>query len=162
MPPARRLEVVMFTDMVGYTALAQADETGALALLDRHNELLRPVFARFRGREVKTVGDAFLVAFDSGLDAVACALEIQHVLREHNVGQPPAERIQVRIGVHVGDVIRRRGDLLGDAVNIASRIVPLAPPGGVCITQQVRDLIENKLPATFTKLPPTPLKNVRS
>ena len=152
----------MFTDMVGYTALAQADETGALALLDRHNELLRPVFARFRGREVKTVGDAFLVAFDSGLDAVACALEIQHVLREHNVGQPPAERIQVRIGVHVGDVIRRRGDLLGDAVNIASRIVPLAPPGGVCITQQVRDLIENKLPATFTKLPPTPLKNVRS
>jgi adenylate cyclase len=152
----------MFTDMVGYTALAQADEAAALKVLERHNRLLRPLFSKFRGREVKTVGDAFLVAFESALDATNCALEIQQTLRNRSVSQPEPDRIRIRVGVHVGDVVRRKGDLLGDAVNIAARIVPLAEPGGICITQQVYDLVQNKLPAHFVKLAPRPLKNVRA
>jgi adenylate cyclase len=162
MPSSRRLLAIMFTDMVGYTATAQDDEPAALAKLERHNRMLRPVFTKFHGREVKTVGDAFLVAFDSSLDAVRCAVEIQRVLGDYNAELPEATRIRVRIGVHVGDVVLRQGDLLGDAVNIASRVVPLAEPGGVCVTQQVYDLVQAQLPATFAKLPPTPLKNVRT
>ena len=115
----------MFTDMVGYTAMAQADEGAALAALERHNRLLRPLFSKFHGREIKTVGDAFLVAFDSTLDAVHCAIEIQRALASYNAELPGAERTQVRIGVHVGDVVRRRGDLLGDTVNLASRLESL-------------------------------------
>jgi adenylate cyclase len=152
----------MFTDMVGYTARAQADEQAALATLDRHNRMLRPLFSKFHGREIKTVGDAFLVSFESALDAVSCSFQIQRELESYNAGLPMETRIQVRIGVHVGDVVRRKGDLLGDAVNIAARIVPLSEPGGICITQQVYDLVANKLPATFVRLPPTPLKNVRA
>ena len=152
----------MFTDMVGYTAKAQDDERAALVALDRHNRLLRGVFSKFHGHEIKTVGDAFLVSFESALEAVSCAFAIQRELDGYNSDLPVESRIQVRIGVHVGDVVRRRGDLLGDAVNIASRIVPLSQPGGLCITQQVYDLVASKLPATFVRLPPTALKNVRA
>ncbi len=151
----------MFTDMVGYSRLAQADEGAALALLDRHNRLLRAVFAKFRGREVKTVGDAFLVEFESALDAVNCALELQATLREHNLSVAEGERILVRVGIHVGDVVRTDGDVLGDAVNIASRIEPLAEPGGICLTQQVVDQVVNKVAAPLQRLPPTALKNIR-
>ena len=152
----------MFTDMVGYTAKVQADEPTALAALNRHNRMLRPIFSRFHGREIKTVGDAFLVSFESALDAVSCGFEIQRQLAGYNADLPVGDRIQVRIGVHVGDVVRRKGDLLGDTVNIAARIVPLSEPGGVCITQQVYDLVASRLPVTFARLPPTPLKNVKA
>ncbi len=157
----RRLAAIMFTDMVGYSALAQADEASALALLDRHNRLLRPVFARFHGREVKTVGDAFLIEFDSALDATQCALEVQRSLYDFNLAAPPAARIQVRIGIHVGDVVPSGNDVLGDAVNIASRIEPLADPGGICLTQQVYDQVENKVAVPMVKMPAVALKNIR-
>jgi adenylate cyclase len=152
----------MFTDMVGYSALVQADEAAALQLLKRHNRLLRPLFARFGGTEIKTVGDAFLVEFESALDASRCALEIQKVLREHNRTAPVERQIRIRIGLHVGDVVRTNGDVLGDAVNIASRIEPLAEPGGICLTQQVVDQVQNKVPVGVAKLPPVPLKNIRT
>ena len=150
----------MFTDMVGYTALAQADEGVALDVLGRHNRLLRPIFARFRGREVKTVGDAFLVEFESALDAAQCAIEIQRNLHEYNLSSPDQWRIRVRIGLHVGDVVRADGDVLGDAVNVASRIEPLAEPEGICLTQQVYDQVQNKISSRLVKLPPRDLKNV--
>ncbi len=163
MPKAhRRLAAIMFTDMVGYSALVQADEAAALQLLKRHNRLLRPLFARFGGTEVKTVGDAFLVEFESALDASRCALEIQKSLREHNRSAAESQRIRIRIGLHVGDVVRTNGDVLGDAVNIASRIEPLAEPGGICLTQQVVDQVQNKVPVAVAKLPPVPLKNIRT
>lgn len=157
----RRLAAIMFTDMVGYSALAQSDESTALEVLEEHNRILRPVFSRFRGREVKTVGDAFLVEFESALDAVRCALDIQQILHDHNSTASDERRIRIRIGIHVGDVVQTNGDVLGDAVNIASRIAPLAEPGGICLTQQVYDQIQNKISKPITKLAPVALKNIR-
>jgi adenylate cyclase len=157
----RRLAAIMFTDMVGYSALAQADEATALGVLDRHNRLLRPIFPRFRGREVKTVGDAFLVDFDSALDATECAIEIQRTLHDYNESAPDHWKIWIRVGLHVGDVVQSQGDVLGDAVNIASRIAPLADPGGICLTQQVYDQVQNKIELPLVKLPPHQLKHIR-
>jgi adenylate cyclase len=161
MQTRRRLAAIMFTDMVGYTALTQADEGKALALLERHNRLLRPIFTKFLGREVKTVGDAFLVEFESALDSAKCAIKIQRVLHDHNLASPERP-IRIRIGIHVGDVIHAAGDVLGDTVNIASRIQSLAEPEGICLTQQVYDQVHTRLPTPLAKLPATSLKNVRS
>src|SRR5580658_3239555 len=102
----------MFTDVVAYTAMAQRNEALAMELLAQHDQLLRSVFPRFRGREVKTMGDSFLVEFESALEAVNCAVEIQRELHRRNAGLPADRRVEVRIGVHVGDVIRRGGDIL--------------------------------------------------
>jgi adenylate cyclase len=161
MQTRRRLAAIMFTDMVGYTALTQEDESNALALLERHNRLLRPIFTRFLGREVKTVGDAFLVEFESALDSARCALKIQRVLHDYNLASP-RRPIRIRIGIHVGDVIHAAGDVLGDTVNIASRIQSLADPEGICMTQQVYDQVHTRIPTPLAKLPPVALKNVQS
>jgi adenylate cyclase len=148
----------MYTDIEGYTALTQDDESLALKLLETHRELIRPVFAKYSGREVKTMGDAFLLEFDSALQATECAAEVQRVLRHHNETAPM--RIPVRIGIHAGDVIHREGDVYGDAVNIASRIMRLAEGGEVYISAQVYDQVHNKVPFRFLKLRPVALKNV--
>jgi adenylate cyclase len=152
----------MFTDMVGYSALTQDDEEAAIRALEAHNRTLRPVFARFHGREVKTIGDAFLIEFDSALDAVRCAMEMQEQLEKASIPSGWDRPVQIRIGIHVGDVVESNGDVFGDAVNIASRIEPLATPGGICLSQQVFDQVENKISATFVKLPPVELKNIRA
>ena len=157
----RRLAAIMFTDMVGYSALTQADEANAIAILERHNRLLRPIFTKYNGREVKTVGDAFLVEFDSALDSAKCALKVQQVLHDHNVATPQRQ-IRIRIGIHVGDVIHAAGDVFGDTVNIASRIQSLADPEGICVTQQVFDQVHSKIPSELAKLPPVSLKNIRA
>lgn len=154
----RRLAAIMFTDIVGYTALTQRDESLALALLEKHRELIRPIIRKHKGREVKTIGDAFLVEFDSALEATNCAQEIQRVLREYNA--KATNKVLVRIGIHVGDVVHRDGDVYGDAVNIASRIVHLAGGGEVCISEQVYDQVGNKVDAKFEKLETRALKNV--
>jgi len=158
----RRLAAIMFTDMVGYSARAQADEAAALALLDRHNRLLRPIFLKFHGREVKTVGDAFVVEFESALDATRCALDVQRMLHYYNLRIADAWKIRIRIGIHVGDVVEADGDVLGDSVNIAARIVTLAGAEGICLSQQVYDQVANKAGTAFAKLPPVSLKNVRA
>ena len=147
----------MFTDLVGYTALSQRDESLALRLLQRHREIVRPIFARYGGHEVKTIGDAFLIEFDSALDATRCAVEVQKVLREYN--EKSHHRLQVRIGIHIGDVVHQGGDVYGDAVNIASRIEPLAEAGEVCISEQVYDQVRNKLAYELVTLESQNLKN---
>lgn len=151
----------MFTDMVGFTSLTQANEAAALTLLERHNQILRPIFPRFQGREVKTIGDSFLVEFDSALDATRCAVEIQRSLRDHNEATGEDQRIRLRIGIHLGDVVHSGEDVFGDAVNVASRIEPLADPEGICVSQQVFDQLRNKFEAPLEKLPAPSLKNVR-
>ncbi|MCI4368003.1 MAG: hypothetical protein L3K09_00350 [Thermoplasmata archaeon] len=153
----RRLAAIMFTEMVGFTAMAQADEASALSILEDHNARLRRIFPRFHGREVKTMGDAFLVEFDSALEATTCAIEIQRSLREDGPAAPP---FRLRIGIHLGDVVHAGKDVLGDAVNVASRMQPLADPGGVCISGQVYDQVRNKIAVRFEKLDPRSLKNV--
>src|SRR6202023_3448746 len=159
-PEQRKLAAIMFTDMVGYSALSQRDEKLAQELLEEHRRILRSIFPRFNGTEIKTIGDAFLVEFQSALEAAQCALEIQRTLakRNHDVGSD--HRIELRIGIHVGDVVHREGDVYGDGVNIASRIQPVAGIGGICISVDVERQIHNALEARFEKLAPVELKNV--
>lgn len=148
----------MCTDIEGYTALTQGDESLAMKLLEAHRELIRPVFAKYSGREVKTMGDAFLLEFDSALQAMECAVEVQRILHAYN--ETASKKVPVRIGIHAGDVIHRDGDVYGDAVNIASRIVGLAAGGEICISAQVYDQVHNKVPYRLLKLGPHSLKNV--
>ncbi len=158
----RKLAAIMFTDMVGYSALAQRNEALALQLLEEHRGLLRSLFPRFNGREVKTIGDAFLVEFHSALEAAQCAIEIQRTLAKRNHDVAAARRIEVRIGIHIGDVVQRAdGDVLGDGVNIASRIEPLAGANGICISVDVERQIRNTIEASLVKLGATELKNIQ-
>ncbi len=156
----RKLAAIMFTDMVGYAALAQRDDKLALELLEEHRQLLREIFPRFNGTEIKTIADAFLIEFDSALEAAQCAIEIQRTLAKRNHDVPADRRIEIRIGIHIGDVVHRGGDVYGDGVNIASRIEPLAGAGGICVSMDVERQIRNALEARFEKLAPTELKNI--
>ena len=157
----RRLAAIMFTDVVGFTSLGQTNEALALQLLEEHRALVRPIIGSFHGREVKTIGDAFLVEFGSALDAVQCAVEIQQAMNRRNSSLLEGRRLQIRIGIHVGDVVHSQGDILGDTVNVSSRIEPLADPGGVCISGQVYDHVSNKVAFPMEKLEGRTLKNVR-
>ncbi|MDG6901112.1 MAG: hypothetical protein JRM80_04045 [Nitrososphaerota archaeon] len=157
----RRLAAIMFTDVVGFTSLGQTNEALALKLLDEHRGIIRPLIARHGGTEVKTIGDAFLVMFPSALEAVRCALEIQSAMRGRNSSVADDRRIQLRIGIHVGEVVHGQGDILGDAVNVSSRIEPLSAPGGVCISGQVYDHVRNKIDAPMELIEQRTLKNVR-
>ena len=129
----RRLAAIMFTDMVGYSALSQRDDKLALELLEEHREILRKIFPEFNGTEIKTIGDAFLVEFNSALEAAQCAIEIQRSLAKRNADAPAGRQVELKIGIHIGDVVHRGGDVYGDGVNIASRIQPVAGIGGICI-----------------------------
>lgn len=133
------MAAVMFTDMAGYTTLGQTNESLSLALVEEQRKLIRPILTRHNGREVKTMGDAFLVEFPSALDAVRCGYDIQRATREFNISMPPEKRINLRVGVHLGDVVESQGDISGDAVNVASRVESLAENGAVCLTRQVYD-----------------------
>src|SRR5205807_1119431 len=153
----RKLAAIMFTDMVGYSALAQRDDKLALELLEEHRQLLREIFPRFNGTEIKTIGDAFLIEFNSALEAAQCAIEIQRTLAKRNHDVTVERRIELKIGIHIGDVVHRGGDVYGDGVNIASRIEQLAGPGGICVSMDVERQIRNALEARFEKLMPTEL-----
>lgn len=149
----------MFTDTVGYTASTQANEGRTLESLREQGELLRPLLALHQGREIKSTGDGFLIEFDSALKAVQCALNIQRRIYERNSegGQTP---IRIRIGVHLGDVVQHGTDILGDAVNLAARIEPLAEPGGICVSAAVYEQVRTKVSDRFEKLEPRALKGV--
>ena len=150
----------MFTDIAGYTATTQSDEAGALRLLREQERLLRPLLEAHRGRKVKSMGDGLLIEFPDALDAVQSAVELQRLTRERNAQRATAP-LRLRVGIHLGDVQGRGRDILGDAVNIASRVEPLADPGGVCLTAQVFVQVQNKVPYRFDKLGPKQLKGVR-
>ena len=156
----RKLAAIMFTDMVGYSALSQRDDKLALELLEEHRQLLRGIFPHFNGVEIKTIGDAFLVEFNSALEAAQCAIEIQRTLAKRNHDVTADRRIELKVGIHIGDIVHRGGDVYGDGVNIASRIEPLAGAGGICVSMDVERQIRNALEARFEKLAPTELKNI--
>jgi len=159
-PEHRQLAAIMFTDMVDYSALAQRDQVLALELLEEHRQIVRSVFQRFNGTEIKTIGDAFLVEFHSALEAAQCAIEIQRTLAKRNHDVAADRRIDMRIGIHIGDVVHRGGDVYGDGVNIASRIQAVAGAGGICVSMDVERQIHNALETRLKKLAPTELKNI--
>ena len=140
----RRLAVIMFTDMVGYSALTQRDEALSLELLEEHRGLTRAILPQYYGHEIKTTGDGFLLEFSSALAAAECAVEIQQAFAERNRAETPERQVRIRIGIHIGDVVQREGDVYGDGVNIAARIEPLAEPGGICLTNAVYEQIVNR------------------
>lgn len=151
----------MFTDIAGYSAITQRNEALALELLKEHNEIIRTIFIRWKGHEVKTVGDSFLVEFVNVLDSVNCALDIQEALYKRNQSAKPEKKLQIRIGIHVGDVIYRENDVFGDGVNIASRVQGLAEPEGICLTEDVVRQVRNKIDAPIVSLGTGELKNIK-
>jgi len=150
----------MFTDMVGYSALIQKNEMLGIELLDEQRNILRPLFLKYDGREIEAVGDAFFVEFESALEGVRCAVEIQKVLHARNVNSIPENKITLRIGIHVGDVIHVDDRVHGDGVNIAARLEPLARPGGICISEDVARQVENKINLPLKKQSTEKLKNI--
>jgi adenylate cyclase len=156
----RRLAAIMFTDLAGFTALSQKDESAALQLLDDQERLVRPVLAAHHGRKVKAIGDGLLIEFPDALDAVECGIALQHRVHDRN-GRAESVPLLMRIGIHLGDVQRHGSDILGDAVNIASRVEPLADPEGVCLSYPVYDQVRNKVASQLEKLGPMILKGVQ-
>ncbi len=156
----RRLAAIVFTDIAGYTSLSQKDERAALALLREQERLVRPLLEIHRGRLVKAMGDGLLVEFSNALDAVACAVDLQQHIHERNARELPP-KLRVRIGIHLGDVEDAGSDILGDAVNVASRIEPLAEQEGICLSSQVYESVRGKLPHSFDGLGPKTLKGVQ-
>jgi TolB-like protein/class 3 adenylate cyclase/Tfp pilus assembly protein PilF len=154
------LAAVTFIDLVGYTQLSQRDEESSLRMLEEYRKTLRPIFARHNGSEVKTIGDGFLVEFASALEAVRCAFDLQQALHDLNSGRSSEKKVSARVGIHVGDVVYSQSDIYGDAVNIASRIEPLAEPGGICISQAVQAQVRNKFEFPITSMGLRTLKNV--
>jgi adenylate cyclase len=134
----RRLAAILAADVAGYSRLMEADEEGTLAALRAvRRALCDPKIAEHRGRIVKTTGDGLLVEFQSVVDAVRCAVELQRAMVERNAEVPEGKRIEFRIGIHQGDIIVEDGDIFGDGVNLAARLEGLAEPGGICISDRV-------------------------
>ena len=156
----RRLSAIMFTDMVGYSALTQKNESLALELLEEHRKIVRPFFPKHDGREIETAGDSFFVEFNSAVEATNCAIEIQSALHDRNKTQPELRHILLRIGLHIGDVVYVDNHVHGDGVNIAARMEPLATPGGICISVDVARQIRNKVPYPVVQLGAEKLKNI--
>jgi predicted ATPase/class 3 adenylate cyclase len=157
---SRRLVAIMFTDMVGYSALAQKNEALALELLEEHRRLLRPMFPMYDGKEIETAGDAFFVEFASALEAARCAVAIQTILHERNAGVPAERQILLRIGLHIGDVVYMDDHVHGDGVNIAARLEPCAEAGGICLSEDVARQIQNKLDLPLQRHGRRQLKNI--
>jgi TolB-like protein/Tfp pilus assembly protein PilF len=157
----RKLAAIMAADVVGYGRLMEQDEAGTFERLRAHRkELFEPEIAQHHGRVFKLVGDGLLAEFASVVDAVECAAVLQRGMAQRNSELPVDQRIDIRIGLHVGDVIVEDSDRHGDAVNVAARLQQLAEPGGICVSAKVRDEVGRKLAVNFEDLGTRELKNV--
>jgi TolB-like protein/class 3 adenylate cyclase len=154
--PEHRLAAIMATDVVGYSKLMQSDEARALAALVAIRETTQNQIKQHRGRIANTAGDSVLAEFGSAVDAVSCAMALQETLSNES----ELKHLQVRIGIHLGDVVDKGGDLFGTAVNVAARLEGIAQPGGIVVSAAVRDAIAGKLMASFTDLGPQVLKHI--
>lgn len=157
----RRLSAILAADMAGYSRLMEIDEAGTLARLKAHRiELVDPAIAKTGGTVIKTGGDSLLVEFQSVVNAVSCAAEIQRRMARRNADVPADRRIEFRIGINLGDVIVEEGDIFGDGVNIAARLEALSEVGGICVSRAVRDQVGDKLDITFEDLGEQSVKNI--
>src|SRR6201994_1769953 len=160
MAVSRRLVAVFAADVEGYSRLMGVDEVGTLKGLTERRAVLDRFIGEHRGRIANTAGDSVLAEFGSAVDAVQCAVEAQTALAEANKSAPPDKRINFRIGIHIGDVMIRAGDLFGDGVNIAARLQSIAEPGAVCISGATYDQVRKVLPVTFAELGALHIKNI--
>lgn len=157
----RRLAAILDADVVGYSRLMEIDEAGTLTALKAHQEqLINIAIAEHHGHIVKLMGDGVLAEFASVVDAVSCAVAIQTAMAERNRGVPNDQRIDLRVGVHLGDIMVEGGDIFGDGVNVAARLEGLAEPGGICLSQQAYDQIETKLDLKVQDLGRLQVKNI--
>ena len=157
----RRLAAILCADVVGYSRLIERDETRTLhALRSLRSEIVDPLFADHGGRIVQVAGDGVLVEFASVVDAVQCAAAVQQAVQAHQGAAPPESRLVLRIGINLGDVVAEGTDILGDGVNVAARLEQLCEPGGVLVSDTVREHIGNRLDLTFEDLGPRALKNI--
>ena len=160
-PVRRRLAAVLAADVVGYGRLMGQDESGTMAALKaRRKGVLEPLVARHHGRVFKVNGDGVLVEFSSAVNAVQCAIELQHGMAAENGDVPEARQIVLRIGINLGDVMVEGNDLYGDGVNISARLEAIAEPGGILISGTAFDYVKNKLSAGFVDLGAQALKNI--
>src|ERR1044071_5066376 len=151
MNPARRLAAILAADVAGYSRLIGTDEQGTLnRLRSIRTEVVDPKIDEHHGRLVKTTGDGFLVEFGSVVNALRCAVEVQQSMAERNTG--PADRIEFRIGMNVGDIVVEDGDIFGDGVNVAARLEGMADPGGICVSARVQEDVAGKLNVLFDDL----------
>ena len=164
MAPAReerRLAAILAADMVSYSRLMEADESGTIARQRAYrDEVIDPAIAEHRGRIVKTTGDGLLVEFASAVDAVTCAVAVQRGMAKREPDKSADTHIAYRIGVNIGDVVIDGDDILGDGVNVAARMEGLAPPGGICVSAKVFDEVRNKLGLGFADMGPQRVKNI--
>ena len=162
MGETRKLAAILVADVVGYSRLAGADEDRILARLRTlRSDLIDPIISVHHGRIVKRTGDGSIIEFRSVVDAVRCAIEVQTGMVERNVGLPPEKRIEFRVGVHLGDVVEESdGDLMGDGVNIASRLEGIAKPGAICLSEQAYWQVKGRLEMAVSDLGATQLKNI--
>src|SRR6516162_2387067 len=157
----RRLAAILAADVAGYSRLMGADEEGTLARLKTLRlELADPKIKEHRGRIVKTTGDGLLIEFASVVDAVRCAVEVQREMAERNAEVSPDRRIEFRMGINIGDIIREGRDIFGDGVNVAARLEGLAQPGGICVSRAVRDQVRDKLDFSFEDMGDREVKNI--
>ena len=157
----RRLAAILAADVAGFSRLVGEDEEGTLAALRAlRQEVIEPGIAAHKGRIVKTTGDGLLAEFQSVVDALRCATELQARLVERTAGVAPARRIEYRIGIHQGDIVVEDGDIFGDGVNIAARLEALAEPGGICVSARVQEDAAGRLDLAFDDLGEPALKNI--
>ena len=137
----RKLAAIMFADVVGYSRMMASNEERTLELLKEFENICSPIISDNEGKIIKKVGDELFCEFSSAKQAIDCALSIQEAIQPYNDSRPKDFKLQVRIGIHVGDIVLRDGDVFGDGVNVASRIQPFASPGGICISNAVKEAI---------------------
>ena len=162
MSETRKIAAILAADVVGYSRLAGADEDRTLARLRAlRSDLIDPTIALHHGRVVKRTGDGILIDFRSVVDAVRCAIEVQNGMVERNAGLPLERRIELRVGIHLGDVVEEAdGDLMGDGVNIAARLEGIAGPGAICLSEDAYRQVSGRLDMLVADLGPTQLKNI--
>src|SRR5215469_13108465 len=156
----RKIAAIFAADVVGYSKLVAEDEEETLRRLQSYRAVMDDFIARAGGRIFNTAGDAVLAEFSSSVEAVRCAIDIQESLRTRNMAYPTSRQMSFRIGITVGDVVERDGDLLGDGVNIAARLEGIAPVGGICISRTVHEQVANKLSVHFADIGEQHVKNI--